>query len=634
MTTRRYTNDEEDDEDELLSPAIRASNENIESQLDEEMRRIAEEEAAVDAAYEDDDPEQRAAEEAAVDAAYAAHEEPSDETRSTSTRSAPVKARPPKVRGFYRPTEDATDDSPLAEVARARVVRQAPAPVEAAVATRATPDFDAMEARALESQEGARTRARIIGAIAAMFGGGPELSQRLLDNASAAPELERIEMRRRRAAEATEASRRAEAEAAAMAERAAAGKETARQRAAQESRATRDEARDERRLAMQERAAEGLAAQRAVQTETGALRSEAADPGSELSREAQATALEALPRIAELMPESAATINEQQIRAMSYDQLRSHPLLQGFVRAQASRFARRGTGAARSAGGGGGAPGPGNDVLVNAYLDLHPDATEEEARQFVGSMSEQSRQVVLRGRFGGNLAIEREERREGRERERETELLPGIAGSVRMNPTEQRTLREASGELVVGGAALNQVDAIAREYGPSAVINPEAWARLDAPRAALVSMVANIKNIGVVQQGEMPSVLAALPSPDQARGWTFNRLQASLNAWREQAESVIVAKLLVRGVPAEDARRFFRESMRTVGASPTGRGSSTGRTSGALPSAPDTETRSRGEAEVMRLRDRQTGRVVSARVGRATAERIRAGSHDRYEAAP
>lgn len=161
------------------------------------------------------------------------------------------------------------------------------------------------------------------------------------------------------------------------------------------------------------------------------------------------------------------------------------------------------------------------------------------------------------GATGRRSAILRHSQRSGSEEDGNPEVILGsgirFGGSV--DAPTIRSVRDGLAEARGQSAALGTIDRIARERGARALVDPRIEADLVAATQAMMAMVATMRNTGVINPGEAPTIEAAIPNPRDLRQQTLGEVQRRVNAFRTLLEQRVNARLGVLGVTDADQRR-------------------------------------------------------------------------------
>lgn len=164
------------------------------------------------------------------------------------------------------------------------------------------------------------------------------------------------------------------------------------------------------------------------------------------------------------------------------------------------------------------------------------------------------------GATGRRSAILRHSQRSGSEEEAFPEVIlgSGIRFGGDVDATTQRATRSALEEARGHMAALGTIDRIARERGPQAAVDPRTEADLVASTQAMMAMVAQMRNTGIINPGEAPTIEAAIPNPRSLRQMTLGEVQRRVRSFRDLLEQRIQARLGVLGVADADQQRVIR----------------------------------------------------------------------------
>lgn len=221
-----------------------------------------------------------------------------------------------------------------------------------------------------------------------------------------------------------------------------------------------------------------------------------------------------------------------------------------------------------AAGGHGGGAARGGD-LASAVADAASHGvriSESDARR----LGPRGIRAVLQqaiGREGASSLIEqRAENRvaihqsnEIQDMERANEILPGVHATIQMAGSEPAKLRAGydSGRNAIG--AFERLRGIAREFGPTAIISPEAAARVRAELIPLRHMVADLQGTGIINPSEVPVINAALADPTSLHTITFGTLNGAIDEWRRLSERGVRSTLANRGVVEAEQETAIQE---------------------------------------------------------------------------
>lgn len=164
------------------------------------------------------------------------------------------------------------------------------------------------------------------------------------------------------------------------------------------------------------------------------------------------------------------------------------------------------------------------------------------------------------GATGRRSAILRHSQRSGEEEAGFPEVIlgSGIRFGGDVDDVTIRDVRRGLTEARSHAAALGTIDRIARERGASATVDPRVEADLVAATQAMMAMVAEMRNTGVINPGEAPTIQAAIPNPTSLRQTTLGEVQRRVNSFRSLLEDRVRARLGVLGVSEDDQGRVAR----------------------------------------------------------------------------
>jgi hypothetical protein len=209
----------------------------------------------------------------------------------------------------------------------------------------------------------------------------------------------------------------------------------------------------------------------------------------------------------------------------------------------------------RGTGGGGGAGGPrlpgGGSVSVDDFARLYVERTGRTPQEAAMVYADPR----ARRQFMNQLAdVPTEAPTVGGE-----EILPGVRAGLPLQTGEAARMREGFASAMGSASALRRIGEIAERYGGvRAAISPEAGAAMVPELTLLRGMVATLGQTGTIQQGEVPTINAALPNPADLQQMTFGTFDARLNQWRRGLEDRVRANLGTRGVDAAGIDRAVR----------------------------------------------------------------------------
>lgn len=278
------------------------------------------------------------------------------------------------------------------------------------------------------------------------------------------------------------------------------------------------------------------------------------DPASEPSRTARLALRTAL---AGYPPEARQRLAEQMgvedlDAALGPDGTLSQRAADTLMRSMPSMFRdttnRRGGGARRAGGGGGG-----GGAALEA-LSTPPEGWQGSPEQWA-ALSVRDRRAAVR-----SLGVRTPARGAGGEGNDGTEVIPGVMATTR-DTVEVRAARAALRDARAQSAALGTIDEIARRYGSQAVVDPRIEAELVGPTQAMMAMVATLRNTGVINPSEAPTIEAAIPNPRNFRQMTLGEVQRRINSFRTLIEQRITGHLATIGVDdagQREATQFLR----------------------------------------------------------------------------
>lgn len=326
---------------------------------------------------------------------------------------------------------------------------------------------------------------------------------------------------------------------------------------------------EERRFGLEQQRADAysssmgsLDAQREAATDrlrTDAEREEALDnPQSDLSRIARASLHSALASY----PDAARQrfVRNLEAQNLDLDQLSARAVYEampeigkGFRDLLARQQGRRGGGGGLPVGSGGvmrSQWGTDADPVYNAMVEQGIDPRvarasamdPRERREALGSL----RSHGLQNDGSGNDSAA-------------DEIVPGVRptlGSV--GSVEAREMRDGIAEARAHAAALGTIDDAARRYGAQSVIDPRIEAELVAPIQAMMAMVSALRNTGVINPQEAPTIEAAIPNPQNLRQMTLGEVQTRVRSFRTLLEQQVSSRLATRGVDDAGQQRVIQ----------------------------------------------------------------------------
>jgi hypothetical protein len=184
---------------------------------------------------------------------------------------------------------------------------------------------------------------------------------------------------------------------------------------------------------------------------------------------------------------------------------------------------------------------------------------------------------------------QRDEQRAAREAQEEAagvEIIPGVRATLDVGDVEARTMRAGLAEASGHSAAIGTIEDIASRYGPQAAIDPRVEGELVAATQSMMSMVAALRNSGVINPQEAPEIRAAIPNPTNLRQMTLGEVRTRSRAFRNLLEQRVRRNLVARGVDDAGVERAIvylrtgqaRRPQRAQG--PQGEGAPQARTEG------------------------------------------------------
>lgn len=263
---------------------------------------------------------------------------------------------------------------------------------------------------------------------------------------------------------------------------------------------------------------------------------EATDPNSEASRVAQGAVrltLRGYPPAAQDRIESEYGSIDQLNQRSAEQVMRAMPSM---FRDLTNRRPARGTGQ-----GGRGAP---------AEPSAPPSGWNGSPEEWARLSSRQQQSVIAR------LGTQRP--RAADEEENGVEIVPGVRASLDIGDVEARSVRGGIAEARGHFAALNTIDDVTRRYGARAVVDPRIEAELVAPTQAMMAMVATLRNTGVINPQEAPTIEAAIPNPTQLRQMTLGEVQTRIRSFQTLVEQRVRANLAAMGVDEAGQQRTIR----------------------------------------------------------------------------
>jgi len=286
-------------------------------------------------------------------------------------------------------------------------------------------------------------------------------------------------------------------------------------------------------------------------------------------------------------------VSDEQLDGMSAQQIER-------LLAPLSRIGIRGRRA--GSGHGGGATRQG---LVQAYVEAGGDeraAAAMSSRQLAAAVETRGREAARHSGPEGGVQI-----------------LPGVYASVDINDAEASRIRDGFAVAQGQMASLRRVLEIQGQHSGADALTPDARARLIPELTLMRGMVATLGNTGTINEGEVPTINAALPNPAELEQMSFGTFQARLGQWRRAIEDSVRGRLGARGVPQDQIERAIGALWSGSWSAGGGGGGGGGRAeAGGSPEAPAEE------AEAVSIRVRSGGRegTVRARPGE-TLEQLR-----------
>lgn len=164
------------------------------------------------------------------------------------------------------------------------------------------------------------------------------------------------------------------------------------------------------------------------------------------------------------------------------------------------------------------------------------------------------------GATGRRSAILRHSQASGADAEGFPEVIPG-SGIRFGGDVDSVTVRQVRQGLIGArshAAALGTIDRIARERGASATVDPRIEADLVASTQAMMAMVAQLRNTGIINPAEAPTIEAAIPNPTSMRQMTLGEVQRRVNSFRNLLDQRVRAQLSANGVDEAGQEQISR----------------------------------------------------------------------------
>lgn len=164
------------------------------------------------------------------------------------------------------------------------------------------------------------------------------------------------------------------------------------------------------------------------------------------------------------------------------------------------------------------------------------------------------------GATGRRSAILRHSQASGADAEGFPEVIPG-SGIRFGGDVDSVTVRQVRQGLIGArshAAALGTIDRIARERGASATVDPRIEADLVAATQAMMAMVAEMRNTGIINPAEAPTIEAAIPNPTSMRQMTLGEVQRRVNSFRNLLDQRVRAQLSANGVDEAGQEQISR----------------------------------------------------------------------------
>ena len=225
-------------------------------------------------------------------------------------------------------------------------------------------------------------------------------------------------------------------------------------------------------------------------------------------------------------------------------------------------------GAGRRTGGGGGAALPRPEGVDEATWSALP---LRERRRLAREAASADARRAREGDDGGTLIYD----------------SGGV--EVRSNLAELDSTTTRGARNAIGGAsgaltALARMERVASQAGLAALVpgTPEhdrVVGELEAARSQLLAGVAQVRNTGVINPSEMPSIEASLPDPTSIRQWATGSFANRLRSWRGQFEGQLRTALVSASVPEEQIGAVTRQLLRAAELQAGGRSAPSGGTS-------------------------------------------------------
>ncbi len=136
--------------------------------------------------------------------------------------------------------------------------------------------------------------------------------------------------------------------------------------------------------------------------------------------------------------------------------------------------------------------------------------------------------------------------------QRDRQLWDGVFAGVDISGTERTKIRDAFKSSRMAIRNMNGLVETARQFEGVASLSSTARSRLESRLSAAMAMVAEVRNTGVINPGEMDSIQAALPNPNDLEQMVVSgQVEERARAWSQLMRESLASYLESRSVPAD-----------------------------------------------------------------------------------
>ncbi len=163
--------------------------------------------------------------------------------------------------------------------------------------------------------------------------------------------------------------------------------------------------------------------------------------------------------------------------------------------------------------------------------------------------------------------LERERRGAADEGDGEgVEIWTGVRGGSFVTPPEARGFREGLATAGTANDSISVLEGIYRRRSLEALVDPGVESEIAPHIMTLRGLATEFQHTGTINEGEAPTINAALPDVTSFRGRTLRDVERSVNAWRQRLESGVIRRARSLGVSDEAALARIRAELRRGGA--------------------------------------------------------------------